>query len=260
MKRVLIVTGFIFLLHLTSHTFPLYGEEAGTPYFIAIGDSIIAGDVDVSSQISYLLAQKWNCTYLNKGISGQTTTQIAARFRTDVVNLKPTMAIIEGGVNDLDRGGDEMTFLNNWESMLRNCRLHRIQPVVLLIMPWSNGTNAQLQTRDIWNAGLRSLAESYAATMVDTDSYLGQFRIGGDEDNLWDILDEYTNDGTHFTLQGNMKIVEAIIEAVNPKNAHCADLKCNLASHKRQGIGNIREKGIRIQENAQNRKLKCSPL
>ncbi len=39
--------------------------------------------------------------YVNRGISGQTTSQMLVRFRQDVVNLKPAVVVILAGTNDI---------------------------------------------------------------------------------------------------------------------------------------------------------------
>lgn len=39
--------------------------------------------------------------YLNRGIAGQTTAQMLVRFRQDVIDLKPAVVIIQGGLADI---------------------------------------------------------------------------------------------------------------------------------------------------------------
>ena len=38
--------------------------------------------------------------YLNRGIAKQTTPQMLVRFRQDVISLKPSVVVIQGGSND----------------------------------------------------------------------------------------------------------------------------------------------------------------
>ena len=42
-----------------------------------------------------------NQTFINRGISGQTTPQMLLRFRTDVIDLKPEVVVILAGTNDI---------------------------------------------------------------------------------------------------------------------------------------------------------------
>src|SRR5688500_7823750 len=42
-----------------------------------------------------------NATYVNRGISGQTTSQMLLRFRSDVLALQPKVVVIFAGTNDI---------------------------------------------------------------------------------------------------------------------------------------------------------------
>lgn len=203
------------------------------PTAALIGDSIIAGHPDHYSfieatdttspgtPISYYLKSRFP-SLQNMGIGGQTTTQIAARFATDVVALKPRYVVIDGGVNDLAQSGTQATFLANWTTILDLCRANSIRPIILKLMPWSNGTNTQMQNRDAWRTALSSLVTtSYpdlltlGGVQVDLDSVLGQNRVGGTGGNLWDIQATYSaGDGVHFNAAGHQAIATAIFAAL----------------------------------------------
>src|SRR6187399_2846135 len=40
-------------------------------------------------------------SYINRGISGQTSMQMLIRFRQDVIDLHPKVVVILGGINDI---------------------------------------------------------------------------------------------------------------------------------------------------------------
>ena len=42
-----------------------------------------------------------NNQYVDRGISGQTTSEMLVRFRADVINLKPKAVVILAGTNDI---------------------------------------------------------------------------------------------------------------------------------------------------------------
>lgn len=204
------------------------------PTLVTIGDSIIAGHPDhysfiestdttsVGVPISHYLRSRFRQRQ-NMGIGSQTTTQIAARFAADVVDLKPRYVLIDGGVNDLAGGATQATYLANWTSMLDLCRTNGIVPILLKLMPWTAGTNPQMQTRDAWRAALDSLlTTSYADLLarggvaVDLDATLGQNRGGGDPGNLWDIQAAYSaGDGVHFNAAGHQAMATAILAAIS---------------------------------------------
>jgi hypothetical protein len=41
--------------------------------------------------------------YINRGVGGQTTSQMLIRFRPDVIALKPRTVVFLGGTNDIKR-------------------------------------------------------------------------------------------------------------------------------------------------------------
>ena len=51
--------------------------------------------------------------YIDKGISGQNTTQMLARFQKDVVDLEPKVVVIMGGTNDLAQGVSKEEIVSN---------------------------------------------------------------------------------------------------------------------------------------------------
>lgn len=203
------------------------------PTFSLIGDSIIAGHpanysflettatTSLTSTIAHHLVTNHfpsYPTYQNMGIGSQTTTSIAARFAADVIAKKPRVVVIDGGVNDVAGGViTEATFLANWTTMLDACQAESsVQRVVVIkILPWKNGTNTQMQTRDTWLASLSALVANYSkARLVDASSLVGQFRVGGDAGNLWDIQTAYNADGVHFNSAGHALIAQAVAAAV----------------------------------------------
>jgi lysophospholipase L1-like esterase len=158
-------------------------------------------------------------TYQNMGIGSQTSTMVAARFTADVVNLKPKIALIQGAVNDISGGLiTEATFLSNYTTMLDACVTASIVPVICKMIPWTNGTNANMQTCDTWMASLQALVATYSsAVWVDFTTELGQFRVGGDVGNLWDLKAAYAADGVHPNLAGYTKMAELIDNAIKAK-------------------------------------------
>ena len=150
------------------------------------------------------------------GIGSQTSTQILARFGTDVVNLKPNMAVVLIGVTDIINGGiSKATFISNATSMLDSCSTHNIIPVFGKATPWTDGTTEEMQAMDSWMAELEALVNSYKGSVwCDFDNAIGQFRVGGDAGNLWDINPSYDADGIHLNSAGYAAMAVVIHEAI----------------------------------------------
>ena len=62
--------------------------------------------------------------YVDRGVSGQNTTQMRARFQKDIVDLNPKVAVIMGGTNDLAQGVSKgFTYCNYWTELVAEDQL-----------------------------------------------------------------------------------------------------------------------------------------
>ena len=78
---------------------------AGTPAFKSPIEAPPDGSGNVESQYSYWLTQAhpdWRV--LNRGVNGERTDQIRARFVRDVAQAQPAVVVIIAGVNDIYQG------------------------------------------------------------------------------------------------------------------------------------------------------------
>lgn len=76
--------------------------------------------------------------YINRGISGQTSTQMLIRFRQDVIELHPKIVLILAGTNDLAQNTGPMTLKQsegNIASMAQLAAANGIRPVVCSVLP-----------------------------------------------------------------------------------------------------------------------------
>ncbi len=201
------------------------------PLIVGIGDSLIESyplhtsmidsnytTVDITKSWLYKLrTSDAKFTYQNCGIGGNRMNNITGRFERDCLDKLPRFAILNGGINDLAIGTAKATVLAAWESILDDCEANDIIPVMWLLMPWTDGTNDQMQDRDDWNTDLLTLFNSYLRTdwvVINFDNDLGQFRAGGDVGNLWDIKTEYNEDDIHYNETGQAKIAEVVLREI----------------------------------------------
>lgn len=76
--------------------------------------------------------------YVCRGISAQVTTQMLARFRSDVIALRPEVVVILAGINDIARNNGEIELkhiVDNIASMTDIARWHGIKPIVCSVLP-----------------------------------------------------------------------------------------------------------------------------
>ncbi len=76
--------------------------------------------------------------YINRGISGQTTTQMLLRFRQDVLALKPKIVIILAGTNDIagNLGPSTLEMIeDNLISMIELAKAGNVRVVLASLLP-----------------------------------------------------------------------------------------------------------------------------
>lgn len=80
-------------------------------------------------------------TYINRGISGQTTSQMLLRFRADVIALKPRVVVILAGTNDIAGNTGPISdeaISDNLASMIDLAKSNGVVVVLASIMPVSD--------------------------------------------------------------------------------------------------------------------------
>lgn len=79
-----------------------------------------------------------NKSYINKGISGQTTIQMLKRFQTDVINQNPYSLIILAGINDIAQNTGPITIeeiANNIIKMSELATEKKINVIICSVLP-----------------------------------------------------------------------------------------------------------------------------
>lgn len=76
--------------------------------------------------------------YINRGIGGQTTSQMVVRFHQDVIDLKPAVVVILAGTNDIagNTGAISVPDIEaNYEALAELARAHQIRVVFSSVLP-----------------------------------------------------------------------------------------------------------------------------
>ncbi|XMO85349.1 GDSL-type esterase/lipase family protein [Algibacter sp. AS12] len=82
-----------------------------------------------------------NPSYVNRGVSGQTSSQMLVRFRPDVIELKPKVVVISAGTNDIagNRGAISIARIaGNIFSMVELAKANNIKVVLASVLPASS--------------------------------------------------------------------------------------------------------------------------
>lgn len=76
--------------------------------------------------------------YINRGIGGQTTSQMLVRFRQDVIDLQPAVVVILAGTNDIAGNTGPIAISEieaNYATLAEMARAHHIRVVFSSVMP-----------------------------------------------------------------------------------------------------------------------------
>jgi lysophospholipase L1-like esterase len=146
--------------------------------------------------------------YIDRGISGQTTGQTLVRFRQDVINLKPTLVIINGGTNDIAENTGPYALentLDNITTMVDLAKANNIKVVLTSVLPaynfaWKPGIQPIDKIIQL-NNKIKEYASKNNIVYLDYYSKLVDEKKG--------MKKEFTVDGVHPTLAG-YKIMEPL--------------------------------------------------
>lgn len=153
--------------------------------------------------------------YVGRGISGQTSSQMLVRFRSDVINLKPKAVVILAGTNDVAQNNGYIALenvLGNIISMAELAKAHKIKVYLCSVMPayefgWRKGLEPAPKIARL-NEMIKDYAQKNKLTYVDYYSKLVDDRGG--------LPEKYSKDGVHPTLDG-YKVMEEIVSAALKK-------------------------------------------
>lgn len=139
--------------------------------------------------------------YVGRGISGQTTPQMLARFRQDVVALKPSVVVILAGINDIAGNTGPSTqamIADNLMSMTEIAKANGIRVVLSSVLPaydfpWRRGLEPGPKVIAL-NAWIRQYAQQAGVVYLDYHSKMADARGG--------LPPELAGDGVHPTEAG----------------------------------------------------------
>lgn len=186
----------------------LPAPAAGEKRVVFMGDSITQGwahyGVPPEPQVA-------GVTWVNRGISGQTTPQMVLRFQQDVIHLKPSVVVIFAGTNDIAGNTGDMTpeqTEDNLTTMADLAHANGIQVVLCSILPafdfpWKPGRAPAAKIVAL-NSWIKSYAAEHGYVYVDFYSAMVDARGG--------LPVTLSKDGVHPTPAG-YAVMNPLIEA-----------------------------------------------
>jgi lysophospholipase L1-like esterase len=187
----------------------LASPSSGEKRVVFMGNSITEGWINTDPD--FFVGK----SYVNRGISGQTTPQMLVRFRPDVINLKPAVVVILAGTNDIAGNTGSSTLemiLDNLISMTELAKANKIKVVLSSVLPafdypWKPGLEPAPKIVKL-NEMIKNYAEKNKIVYLDYFSSTVDERKG--------LKKEYSSDGVHPNMAG-YKIMEPLAEAAIKK-------------------------------------------
>ena len=103
--------------------------------------------------------------YMDKGISGQNTTQMRSRFQKDIIELNPVVVVIMGGTNDLAQGVSKEQILANISAMAEMASAAGIKVVLCSVTPCNDEySRLNPKAKGTHIIALNEMIQNYAAS------------------------------------------------------------------------------------------------
>ncbi len=152
-------------------------------------------------------------SYINRGISGQTTPQMLLRFRADVIELDPNVVVILAGTNDIAGNTGPITLeqiLGNMISMVELAKANNIKVVLSSVLPahdyaWRPGLHPDRKIPEL-NRMLKAYANEANITYLDYFTAMADDRNG--------LPKKLSQDGVHPTREGYLLMEPLVRSAI----------------------------------------------
>lgn len=149
--------------------------------------------------------------WINRGIGGQTTSQMLLRERQDVLDLHPLAVVLEGGANDMRLGFTPQQIRDNIATMGELAQAHHIRVFVTTMTPVCDCVRKLTGLRTVpriaeLNGLLKALCKERHWALIDLNPALA------DAHGL--MRAEYTVDGVHPTAAGYEQLAPIILRAL----------------------------------------------
>ncbi|HEX6975534.1 MAG TPA: GDSL-type esterase/lipase family protein [Vicinamibacterales bacterium] len=173
---------------------------AGTPGWKSPIEAPPKGAGDETSQYGYWLMKahpEWEV--LNRGVNGERSDEIHARFERDVIDAKPAVVVLIAGVNDVYQGRPASAVTRELRAMYDRAAQAGIKVVAGSIIPYNTATpdqNARMHEINRWIRGQKGV------TFVDTRAAAA---ASEDQDRLFE-----SPDGLHPSPAGYRRMADAV--------------------------------------------------
>ena len=183
---------------------------AGTPGWESPLEAPPDGSGDETSQYPYwLMKERPDWDVLNRGVNGQRSDEIAARFDRDVLREAAAAVVIIAGVNDVYQGKSAQHVIDQLGLMYERAAESGIAIVAGTIVPYNTATpdqNDRMRHINAWICARQFTARGVPIVVADTRAAVAS---PTNADRLFDSPDQL-----HPTAEGYRRMANAIRPAI----------------------------------------------
>ena len=155
-----------------------------------------------------------NLVFLNRGISGNKVTDLAARWAKDTLELKPDVLSILVGVNDAGKGVPLDEFERGYEELLALAQAANPQARLVLGEPFTLPVGKKKEGWEAWRADLALRQEAVARLAKKHGAALVRFQQVFDEACERAPAEYWIWDGVHPTYSGHQLMADEWVRTV----------------------------------------------
>jgi lysophospholipase L1-like esterase len=193
------------------------------------GDSITDGNRGRSSDPNHILGHSYafliaaryatwlperHLTFVNRGISGNRVSDLAKRWSTDTLDLKPTLLSILIGINDLSTNVSAAQFELQYDQLLADTR--KALPTVRLVLcePFGLPTGRHKTDWAVWRVKLAERQQIVAKLATRYRAALVHLQRAFDDASRRAPADYWIWDGIHPTYAGHQILADEWVRTV----------------------------------------------
>ncbi len=168
---------------------------------LCIGDSITFGyETEEAQNWTTLLGDDLGVEVINRGLNGDTTAGMLARFQRHVIDQKPSHVIVTGGTNDLWFGLKDELIISNIFTMARQAKFIDIVPVIGIPTPCFNLNELNFVQEDYAEC-IRSFQNTLISFCNEKEIAFIDFSVNMDRNH-------FLEDGLHINKVGQKLMVK----------------------------------------------------
>jgi lysophospholipase L1-like esterase len=207
--------------------------------FLFQGDSITDGNRGRNEDPNHILGHgycfavssrigadfpKYGFQFINRGIGGNTVSDLEKRWQTDTLELKPDVLSLLVGINDVNALADKKeealdakAFENTYRKLLTSCREKNPDLLIVLGLPFFFASGWRKDLYEKWHPLTLERAEIVKQIAANFDAVLIDYPRVFEDAQLRTPIDYWIWDGVHPTVFGHELMAREWIKQVSTR-------------------------------------------